>query len=572
MARLPACNRAGVGLVVLLVTCMSGCWLSSRLYTSSTPTLFLPPLEERRGTLRGSVFDRNESTSTTFAPLLLDFVKLPRMDFNAGAHFDVLRVHRVQRRQSAVNTTSSSSRVTFGESILDFLERCSRACLNKSAAECSGYVVQDDAVCFLKRMLPLSKMPCSSCDSYLRRESFSKTSSDEYPRRSTPLVFRKRVGFGVLAAAKYATDRLVPALNTWLCDVDALMLFEDDPESHAAVDAVLRGLTRWGRATGVASEIASSSMLSFWGRTTSDEILKAKSQSAPSGGSSGALNHASRAPDEPMRCSPPNRFALQSVRSECQSRKYVSFASIPNNAHVRSFNGAWKNFPLLVLMSRVFPLKDWVVMVDDDTFVVQENLNLLIHSVYDILFPPLIRAVMVGAIFRVGGGSRNDLFVQGGAGILMSRAAMNLLAAAADSVAHQNESTSLLATNRTGTPVEKLSRRERPMPNCYEYCQQWAGDIRMGCCARLVGIVMKHDFTFWSEDVVVSLTSARRAELAMFPTTFHQMKQKELVCATHEAVASSYAAAAAQGQPVRWEEIRNRLTTVGNMSLHRDDE
>lgn len=440
------------------------------------------------------------------------FVELRGIDVNVGLMYDLKQLSRQRWCRNGSNslhagdgwTGSAGAGLTCHpnntvlEPIGNFTLRCAEACLTigGDGEDCTAFVVLYEGECVLKRFLLSHRMERPDAVSYVRRieDANSSVFQRNFPRVDVDKI-RRRLAFAVITSVVHLHTRLIPALQTWLCDVDALMLLEDDAASRAAV-GILMGATGGGDASAASSSVTPS----FWNKGTTAAI-------------------------------PTSNITID---AKCMVGKYFAFEPPPDDIKARSYNGAWKNFPLVHHVYRQFPLKSWYLMVDDDSFIVQHNLNVLITSVFERVVSPQTRGMMFGAIFRVGG--TKELFVQGGAGILITRAAVQLLSRAVaprDLAPPQQNTGTDSPEARAGINTSRIQRRDG-LPQCHEWCQQWAGDVRLGCCARMLGIAMKHDFTFWSEDGPTSIASRRR--ISYFPTSMHQMKVPAIVKDMHAAV------------------------------------
>ena len=173
----------------------------------------------------------------------------------------------------------------------------------------------------------------------------------------------------------------------------------------------------------------------------------------------------------------------------------------PSGVTERSFNGAWKDLHVMHYIILHFPDVQWYSIVDDDSFVIQQNLRAILSLSYP---DPDEKPHFVGAVFSTGLPPPDDvLFAQGGAGIFFSAAAaMRALP--------------LLETNDS-------------QASCFSVCQQWAGDIRVGCCFHRVKIEPVWERAFWSQTVFQSLIRDQRPTLCPFPVSFHNMRNETWV-------------------------------------------
>lgn len=321
------------------------------------------------------------------------------VDYNQGPDFDLDALHRNGPGASRFAPHSFAKTCSFDEyEVLKavhvkeegleakhhFLARCMDKCIGSN--ECTGFVVRGD-VCYLKRLMPfLAVTREPQLVSFVRSappSGFPKSpAADAPPSKYEPVKFdthfRSRVLFGVLGNAAQAHERLLPALSTWLCEWDAMILLEDNPVARALV----------------------------------------KTLKQPADG-------AAAIPSSPPRTS-------SSVPRRCLTGKQFVFEDEPRDSKLRAFNGAWKNLPLARLMvethgrnSSSTQPRDWFAIVDDDTFLLSHNFNVFFNSVVEQLYSPQRDAVSVGVVFTDGKVS----FVQGGAGIFLSAEAIHRIAA-----------------------------------------------------------------------------------------------------------------------------------------------
>ena len=173
--------------------------------------------------------------------------------------------------------------------------------------------------------------------------------------------------------------------------------------------------------------------------------------------------------------------------------------SAPSDDRVLGVNGAWKNLAIMQHLASHYPDTPWYVIADDDSFIITHNLNILMQHYRDDSRP-----LYIGAVFESGMSPPNDvLFIQGGAGIVVNRAAAKA--------------------------ILPLLNESRPS-DCFAVCQQWAGDIRLGCCfARLKIPPLGEQRGFWSQTIFESLVRDNRPGVSTFPISFHNMRRVEWV-------------------------------------------
>lgn len=346
-----------------------------------------------------------------------------------------------------------------------FLARCMTKCLSLTA--CTGFVVRGD-VCYLKKLMPfMASTREAELVSFVRSPQASSrdgnavpahtdannSAVDTYRPTTYDPLFRSRVMFGVLGNAAQAHERLFPALRTWLCNWDAMVLLEDNPVARALVARLFNN-------------------------TSSEASLQ-----------------------------------THDVPQQCLVGKEFVFEHEPEDSKVRSFNGAWKNMPLLRMMVETHGRgaggttesaprrRDWFCIVDDDTFLLSHNFNIFFNSVVEKIYQPQVDAISVGVVFTDGKHS----FIQGGAGIFLSSEAVHRIAA--------NYSW------------------------CLSQCITWAGDIRLGCCYPFANVRMVSFPVFFSIDIVKIQRedSSGHSPAALIPVSFHQLKTRSFITAAYNA-------------------------------------
>lgn len=281
---------------------------------------------------------------------------------------------------------------------------------------------------------------------------FIKDGSPSRWGRGVPYDKDLRLLFCVLAGRPHIETRLVAALKTWLADHDSIAFIEDGPSSREAFNT---------------------------------HILK-----------------------------------NEGISASTKSRVSAVYLPEPADRKLRAFNGAWKNFEIVkhVAAMRALDLTaddhhstyDFIVIVDDDTFVLQRNLNIYLTATIP---PPRPRrrgsdrqaiAIHAGAVMTYV----QMTFVQGGAGIVLTPSAIDLLMTA--------------------------------MPQCEAECQQFAGDVRLGCCAHRVGLPMISNWGFWSMNPMKTVLVDRRQRVTnSYPVTFHQLRNTSWVTDLHRDVTES---------------------------------
>ncbi len=282
-----------------------------------------------------------------------------------------------------------------------------------------------------------------------------------------------------------------------VCAFDVMLMLEQGPEADAAFGTLLRA-----HVPGACQE---SLLPAYVGRSPLPNVQKAAGQ-----------------------------------RSHVRLSKQAAFAA-PSDA---SLNGAWKDLPFLKILADAFlvcsqeednsskhgtsnkhPLMrsspvEWIVMIDDDTFMLTHNLNIELTTFHSYAqrgapgkrrvgrrtgglpsatfesgatSPPA--AVVIGVLFEDAEATQM-LYPQGGAGIVFSPQAIRALSAMRFT--------------------------------CIDRCKHWAGDIRIGCCIRLSGAVtLAPSENLWSRSVFYALGFDQRAAASAFPVSFHVMREPQ---------------------------------------------
>ncbi|KAJ3126734.1 Electron transfer flavoprotein alpha-subunit [Nowakowskiella sp. JEL0407] len=173
---------------------------------------------------------------------------------------------------------------------------------------------------------------------------------------------------------------------------------------------------------------------------------------------------------------------------------------------------AHKNLPGFKLMYETFASNrevQWFVMIDDDTYLIMEN---LLHVVSH-LDPSQPHYLGVPARFLGCDGVKHKgegpFFAHGGSGILISRAALKLLMTPA-------------TPNAERLPIDECILK-------YKYC--WAGDVRTSLCLRDHGVLLAKSFSFNSESPFNNFNWPKQS--CIRPVSFHHLKSEEIQLVHH---------------------------------------
>ena len=169
----------------------------------------------------------------------------------------------------------------------------------------------------------------------------------------------------------------------------------------------------------------------------------------------------------------------------------------PSDERVLGVNGAWKHLAIMQHLASHYPDTPWYVIADDDSFIITHNLNIMMQHYRDDSRP-----LYLGAVVGVGVPPGNVLFIQGGAGIVVNRAAAKAI-------------------------LPLLS--ESHPSNCFAACQQWTGDMRLGCCFAQLKIPPLGEQGFSPQTVFESVRNDYHPKTSAFPISFHSMRSAEWV-------------------------------------------
>lgn len=341
------------------------------------------------------------------------------------------------------------------------IERCAAECIALADDRCTGFEVQftegrDHIACHLRQypMLALSKYhhrpgdaPLSTTFVRKRRSTIARSEGGTRPlsvsawpskhdsNNDDASLLDHRIVVGMMAAWIYRHERLIPAVSTAYCAATMLIYLEDHPDVRSQALSLYR-------------------------------------------------EHS----DDP-----------------CWKGKTFEFAYEPASAEVRGArNGTWKNLALLRAMFRRYFIRnadsqqgwhvfDWLIIVDDDTYVFASNINFYINSVLRQTVDPVRHNVAFGTPY-------NDVsypFLGGGHGILLSHAAVVV--------------------------VNEFLR------DCYRVCTMNGGDVRLSCCVRQAHVPVRLPLV---EDMFLDVNTpswklsdaAAERAMSLFPLTCHPVR------------------------------------------------
>jgi hypothetical protein len=308
--------------------------------------------------------------------------------------------------------------------------------------------------------------------------------------------------FGMLAGAPHVTHRVVPALHTWLREERVLVLFEIRNDTYTP---------------GYICEALNASGLDCCVPESDAFRILPSLEQLHAGG-----------------------YVLPPVRNPRGAGEvHVAFVAPPADATLASFGAAWKDFALLELMHsvpRVAPLAAkaaFVVLCDDDSYMLMPTLRWTLAHLDPRASQLMGLLATSRGTFSAGGDTHwQSVFarlnnsdqqrpvisnVQGGAGIVISRAAVDTIA----------------PSEGVTAPLWKL---------CAAYCRQWAGDIRVGCCFSSLGTAeLVYHGGFHHHTLEDGINHARhvvrsKSDAVTFPVTFHDVRSALMFRELEEAV------------------------------------
>ena len=419
---------------------------------------------------------------------------------------------------------------------LAFEGECLKRCISPS---CSTVIIESSSStssvnrCIFKSKIIRQKniqfQPSPSSDTYIMIYPWSSHNNRQGRRPQRMLscsrgTFDRTSVFVLLTAAKYFHSRLLPALKSWLSNVPSVLFFDESLEARR----------NFSKHVTLNPEMESVRTCPVFLKPPSDRLIRY------------------------VRGAWKNLAILRFLQRQFFhpfTEKYVKYTS-----HITESN--WKHpcaeFLQKLMCATAVDENLWFVFADDDTYIIQHNLQL----VMDAVFPPrncFNRSSSLHSTTRCSNhmrqqplqqqdsdgegveeppphylgviphwlGGANESFMQGGASMLLNHVA-----------------------------IHKLLTR---FNDCYHQCNRYfGGDMRIGCCAKMVGISPNsflREF-FMMNTVDVSIVQDRREEVAPFPVSFHQLREAFEIAQFHRVVVESMERMAAEGilerTPVGW--------------------
>jgi hypothetical protein len=362
--------------------------------------------------------------------------------------------------------------------------------------------------------------------------------------RSIPLTTKPHssysVLYGVLTEHHYVDSRMIPSLQTWLRDEDvSIFLDESTPAIRKRSETVLEPFLRRRRDPSTVRVIqylyrdSLKDVLRRIGRITEvqHKMLEQLEQLERVGPRmwerlpQGSVERANQVKELARRHFSGSNQNLLDIRFERPEFRLAGAS------------GAWKDLPGLDVLFRQFKNFSFYVLIDDDSYVIQRNFRIALSSFYLTAFNPMNDPLFFGVLTAwYQGGSKDKKFpptvtpfIQGGAGIVMSNAAVS-----------------------------------KVFPHLNTHCRLRCdflphGDVRLGCCMIKHRVTPSVESSLWHMHVYRAQGRDRRQDLSLFPSSFHRMKNmsmmEELQACETDAVRRLDAQGAPEAQPVSWADV-----------------
>jgi hypothetical protein len=387
-------------------------------------------------------------------------------------------------------------------------------------------------------------------------------------RQRTPTVNLTSILYGVLSEHHYVASRMIPALKTWLRDEDVVVLLVEsaDRDVHAASERLLAPYLQGYRITPKTVR-----MVAYLRRNTlrdmqrpadmsphDFDIPRAVSNIPPSERkrrvlitSAEQMRHEKllRSLNVPVLQSKKAKEQLEArINAVMDRRSMIQRRQVDQGEfRLADDSGAWKDLPGIDLIFSRFKNFSYYMMIDDDAYIIQHNLRILLNSFYIQHSHPWKTSIYTGVLsvwYQPIDASRATMtpFIQGGAGILMTNKAMS---------------------------------RVFPLVNrCRFACDYLPhGDVRLGCCMKkVVGVSPTYETTFWHMHIYRAQGRDGRPYRSMFPVSFHRMKNESMMMEIDRCVADDIARLNASGYPlaapVRWSSLEECYRWMRNTTEH----
>ena len=213
---------------------------------------------------------------------------------------------------------------------------------------------------------------------------------------------------------------------------------------------------------------------------------------------------------------------IDTLPHECRAEKIAKVMRTPD----LSKNGAWKDLPLTYYLVELFPMREWYMIVDDDTYVLPNNLNIELTTFYD----PSVAIVIAMVCPQPQCAMREIRPVQ-------KRRQNKIVTEYRSIIVSSPWNASLLAPQGGAGFVMSYAaivQVSKNIPRCSATCKMNGGDIRIGCCLRMLSIPLVSSENLWSRTPFLAIgKDDNRPELSSFPVSFHMMRRAQWVKQLH---------------------------------------
>lgn len=447
------------------------------------------------------------------------FGEIPGFDYNPGSPNDLVELsgatvplclQACKRRNDQLSKRSSQLQVR--STVLPW---CAAVVFN-------NYTKQ----CWLKRKGNISRSTSDVTSFVLHQHTLrmSRVMANRDRLREASLIF------GVLSEIQFIHDRMVPALQTWLKFEHVLVMLEDG--SIPVKERALRLLKPHLHSAENPLPVGTVRDTTFLKRDSLRDILN--------------LNRTL-----PLYLNETTNKERAFVREQLRPYPIRWAAALHGNGEwdcvgdyqVPKYSGAWKNFPGVARLFDMYSNYSYYMIIDDDSYIIRRNLEIALATFYwrgaNYLDPVLTAAHATASTLedyeaarRVGMHPNNHAvdpqvipiyagvlsrwiqpisesrgtitpFIQGGAGIIVSAAAMRAV------MPHLHE--------------------------CRLRCDYLPhGDVRLGCCYKhVVRVPAIFDTSLWHQHIYRAQGRDRRQILSLFPVSFHRMKNRSMILPLH---------------------------------------
>jgi hypothetical protein len=363
--------------------------------------------------------------------------------------------------------------------------------------------------------------------------------------------------YAVLSEHQYVRPRMIPALRTWLRDehVVILLVHSEKPGLHEESERLLAPLLAHRATPGTVRIVA------YLRRDSLRDLKRPQHMKAADFEKIRQLSIKHDVADRTSLSVTAKNFRFPRVESQkardqvesklkalLERRSMIQRRQVDRGEfRLADDSGAWKDLPGIHFVFSRFRNYSFYMIIDDDAYIIQHNLRILLNTFYIRRADPWILPIYAGVLsvwYQPLGNSRASMtpFIQGGGGVLISHNAM--------------------------------TRLHPLITQCRFACDYLPhGDVRLGCCMkRVVGIEPTYETTFWHMHIYRSQGRDGRPWRSMFPVAFHRMKNESMLLPLDACVSDELArlkrAQLSPAAPVRWGSIEACYQWMRNTTQH----